>query len=125
MLYFLQVKHLVNLIPSSIKMVDPKEVGKYLLIANGNHSVMRVAIGRLNFIASWEELASGAKKIQKDDIVVSYVATNCIQNKLHHATNVLSLIYNVIFCNFFSKLKKKRKILPFCIISQSTCRALS
>ena len=75
-LYFLQARPLVNLIQTSIQMVDPQEVSKYPLIANGNHSVMGVATGRLNFIASWEELASGAKKIQKDDIVVAYVATN-------------------------------------------------
>lgn len=74
--YITQSRALVSIKSEKIVVIDPEEAKKHRVLAKGLYSISGVAVGRLNFIKAWEDLANGRIKLTKDDIALAYVTTN-------------------------------------------------
>ena len=74
--FILQARPLKAVQTEKMMIVDPVQATHHQTLARGLYSVPGVTTGRLVFVSSWNDLASGKIKLTKDDIVLAYVTTN-------------------------------------------------
>lgn len=89
-LFILQTRPLVAVISDKVLVVDPKETKKHKEIARGLYSVPGVTSGKLIFISSWNDLATGKMRLTKDDIALAYVTTNTWSQYLNNIRGLVT-----------------------------------